>query len=242
MTLRATCPIYSDDRIVVLGDSITAEYPLADPTNPYNGWYHPYLQGALDPGTVSSAGFGGRDAKPVWLNSGVGGQATVGALADLAALVTDKNPTVVIIELGVNDVDTSVSDANFTTRYQGIVDGIQAVNGSGVRFVMLSILVYGELHTSGAWGANSHDTDIAAKNAIIATIAAAEGQTYVDLRTPLLAWEVANNPANVATGKFCYDAVTGVHPTFPLVNGASTLDARVLMGQWVAPQMVRARR
>lgn len=233
----ALLPVYQDDVVVFLGDSITSDVSLA-----LNGWQHPYFEGYLSAGTFSGGRPGGKATTPTFINSGIGGQTAAGALASLTSLVTAYSPKLVVIELGVNDEFTGVSDGNFTTSYQAIISGIRTANGTSVRFLCLSILALGEKHTGGAWGANPYDAGILSKNAIIKSSCEAVGGVYADTRTPLLAWEIANNPSNDQTLHFCYDPVDasngglGVHPTWPGVIApvSSTFDARVLVGQWAA--------
>lgn len=263
MPLLDICPVYQTDTIVMAGDSISHDYAgLA----PFNGFHHAWLEKVIGARRSSRQGTGNliRAAKgiPRFIDGSVGGQTSAGLLANLAPLVTDNNPDIVVIEIGVNDVFSSVSDAVFAANIHDIVLGIKAwaalqTNkpygiGAGweCRIVIGSILCFGEKWTDNMvdveWGHNPLDSDILAKNAILLAEATAEGCTYVDVRSKLLSVLPTYNPANNYTLGFCYDPVTaanggyGVHPSYPDAPEPPSIhirDARVLMGQWYAEKM-----
>jgi hypothetical protein len=198
-------PIRSTDTVVVLGDSITVAT-----------WY-----------TGLSV-----TAPATWLNSGSSGLIAADAVGSIATLVVNKAPTVGIIQIGVNDAIAATDAISFRMNYQIIVNTFRRLVGN--KFIGVSILCDGEKQTAGAWSGNDYDVQIAAKNAIMQDIVEKGGGAWADVRTNLLAWEIANNALNASGHVFCWDD-PGIHPTYPTapdpVNG--TFDARLLMSTWV---------
>jgi hypothetical protein len=81
----------------------------------------------------------------------------------------------------------------------------------------VSCFCLGELHTGNAWGSNVADAEILsvdnAKQSEVALHPA--NAVYVDYRAPLLAAEIANNPANDIGGHYVFLEGNNVHPTLP---------------------------
>jgi acyl-CoA thioesterase-1 len=101
----------STPSIVVLGDSISAEYGLARDT----GWV------ALLRQQLAQAHFNYSVA-----NASISGDTTSGGLARLPATLARLKPKVVIVELGANDAPTT------ETNLRAIIDKSQAINAKVV--------------------------------------------------------------------------------------------------------------
>ena len=128
-----TTPAAPADTLLIVGDSLSAEYGLKRGT----GWV-PLLEKQLS-----------ADKKNVKVvNASISGDTTSGGRSRLPALLTQHKPTVVVIELGGNDalrgLPLDMTEANLLTM-------TQAAKKSGARVLLLGMQVppnYG-----GAYGA-----------------------------------------------------------------------------------------
>jgi lysophospholipase L1-like esterase len=160
------------------------------------------------------------------VNTGVAGNQTADIAAAVSARITNYNPDVITILIGINDIFNSINPATTQANYTSILTQIRSWSSS-VRIVLVSVLVYGEHWASGPlrWGPNTPDLDagINSLNATIQGLAATYNCTYIDMRTPLLTWESLNNTPEpgVHDGPF---AGGGPHPTIPA--------GEILMGNW----------
>jgi len=196
-----------DDRVVFVGDSNTA-----------NGYY------AEAGGLIDQLGPLGDSLTIV--NSGVGGNKIADIEADVAARITDHNPDVVVLWVGVNDASAGTLAAAFRADHDSTLAQILAWDPT-VQIVCVSILLSGELWSSvgPAFAGNAFDAAIDALNVEIAASAAAAGVTYVDIRTPGALYESQVNlpePGNTL-GFLTND---GLH-----VFGVG----EVLVGTWIFP-------
>ena len=107
----------STPSIVVLGDSISAEYGLARDT----GWV------ALLRQQLAQAHFNYSVA-----NASISGDTTSGGLARLPATLARLKPKVVIVELGANDALRGVPLATTETNLRAIIDKSQTINAKVV--------------------------------------------------------------------------------------------------------------
>jgi lysophospholipase L1-like esterase len=211
MTIKAT------DKVVVCGDSITAAT-----------WYRDLItMSGAGTDIGNSPGRGGyyKHADPAppsgnWINSGVGGNVAGDIAAAVAARISNYAAQCLILEVGINDVLLSVSDATFSTNYNSIGDQALAAQPS-LKIICVPIFMDGEDTP------NIADANVNAKNAIIAATAARIGGTYADVRTPAVAWEVANNPGHAFSGFLTDD---GVHPSTPL--------GKLMFSTWVRPYII----
>jgi GDSL-like Lipase/Acylhydrolase family len=116
---------------------------------------------------------------------------------------------VIVLEIGINDVfdifSATETIGQFITAYTAILSGILGRN-PGARIVCVSCMCSGELWlTSGpSWDpSNPWDTQLIQVNNAIQTIIAGLANPnviYLDIRAPLLAWEVTHNPQPPAAG------------------------------------------
>ncbi|HCN90690.1 MAG TPA: arylesterase, partial [Oxalobacteraceae bacterium] len=101
LTMAATSAYSASKTVLVLGDSLSAEYGLARGT----GWLS-LLQKRLQTEKVNAE----------FVNASISGETTSGGKSRLDALLAQQHPAVVIIELGANDglrgLSLAASEAN----------------------------------------------------------------------------------------------------------------------------------
>jgi lysophospholipase L1-like esterase len=169
--------------------------------------------------------------------SGVSGNKAADILSDgIPARITNFNPDVVVLEIGVNDAGGGTNPATFQTQYASIVSQVLAWK-STTQILCMGIACYYEQWQAGpAWGPNIFDSaiDTGINPAIQAVVTANLANcTYVDLRTPCLAAEVTfNSPApGITDGIVCNGAP---HPSTYLTPTAAG-SGMVLWGGWTFP-------
>ena len=146
--------------------------------------------------------------------------ATSAALAGfLPAHVINELPAsivspVVLVEIGINNA-LQIRDG--VSTLQDFIDGLNSIVSlfttpwPAARFIMCSCLCYQETWATGpTWAGTGLEPHIADVNTAIQAKVTALGSkaVYADWRTPLLAWEVINNPNKDASG---HATVDGVH-------------------------------
>ena len=120
--------------------------------------------------------------------------------------VLNKNPDVVVVWVGVNDVwhkslmGTGTDYDKFGIFYDAVVKKIQAV---GAKVVVVTPAVIGERNDFS----NSQDGDLNQYSNWIRKYAAANQLGLVDLRKSFHDYSVANNPENKESGILTYDRV-----------------------------------
>ena len=119
--------------ILVLGDSLSAEYGLARGT----GWVH-LLEQRLE-----------KDKSP-WavFNASISGETSSGGISRLPSLLTQKQPGIVMIELGANDALRGLPIAQTETNLRRM---IQMSKKSGARVLLFGIQIptnYGQSYTT----------------------------------------------------------------------------------------------
>src|SRR5262249_32346209 len=119
----------SNDRVVFLGDSIT--YLGAKDPSVGNPWFLVLQQ------DVENA-IGGNIRL---FNSGVGGYTTTKGLVNFNQLVLSLNPTVCVIWLGINDIDSFTPPL---TTNQNIEAMISLCTSRGIKVVLVSPMAHGE--------------------------------------------------------------------------------------------------
>lgn len=199
------------DKGVMWGDSITA-----------GGWYLPLIaMGATASDIGNAPGRGGYYQKnnppPVtWIQSGGVGNTAADIDASVAARLTVYAAQFAFGEWGINDILLATSDVSFAASNNSAWDKALLAQPT-LKVACCSIFCDQENIP------NSTEANIDAKNAIMAATMARVGGTFVDVRTPLLAWELINNPAHDPSGHLTVD---GIHP--------NTL-GNFLWSQWAYP-------
>lgn len=118
--------------IVVLGDSLSAEYGLARGT----GWV-PLLEKKLRADTSSHT----------VANASISGDTTSGGLSRLPSMLSKDKPSIVVIELGGNDALRGLSLAATETNLRSMIDMIKK---TGAQVVLLGMQIppnYGPYYT-----------------------------------------------------------------------------------------------
>ena len=158
------------------------------------------------------------DTRPTWVSSGISGNTAADIEGNVAGRITNYNPTMLILEVGVNDAYQAIANATFTTKYTSIITQSRAAIPT-LKIVCVGILCKGEDWPTGANAYDTVATGIDPKNVIIQDIAAANTATYVDVRTPWLAYVTDANTAHAASGFWTSD---DVHPNQTGKIGMST--------------------
>ncbi len=119
-------------RILVLGDSISAEYGIPAGT----GWVN-LLQDNLKKNNYPFALF----------NSSISGETSAGGKVRIANLLQQHQPTIVILELGAND---ALRGFPLNTSYQNLLQIIQMSKSKGAQVLILGMRIpsnYGPEYT-----------------------------------------------------------------------------------------------
>jgi lysophospholipase L1-like esterase len=149
------------------------------------------------------------------INSGHFGDKVADLASQVAPRITNYNPQVIVILIGVNDIGVT-SPSSFSASYASLLAQIQAWNPA-VPVICLSIFTFGEQWTSPplAWSAASA-IQCVQFNVLIQAACSAAGVPYIDINTPLLTWESLNNlpMPGVVSGLMTQSALpAGIHPT-----------------------------
>lgn len=143
------------------------------------------------------------------MGAGVSGNKVYDLYLRLESDVLDKNPDVVVIYVGVNDVwhkstsGTGTDADKFEKFYRAIIKKIQDKN---CKVIVCTPALIGEKND---WS-NQQDGDLNKYSNIIRNIAQSLSLPLVDLRKAATNYLLSNNPSNVAKGIITTD---GVHLT-----------------------------
>lgn len=119
----AAAPGSPPKRILVLGDSLSAEYGLARGS----GWVQ-LLQNRIDeqaPGHTV-------------INSSISGETTIGGLSRLPALLAEHDPDIVILELGGND---ALRGLQLGTTENNLRDMARAARAAGAQVIVVGMQI-----------------------------------------------------------------------------------------------------
>jgi lysophospholipase L1-like esterase len=184
------------ERIVFLGDSITAAGARPDD-------YITLIRQALD------AFEGGAGIETI--GAGISGNKVNNLQARLQKDVLDREPTIVFIYIGINDVwhwkrNQAGVLAGGTTEEAfeaGLKEIIGRITAAGARVFLCTPTVIGEKVEGG----NDRDPMLDAYSDISRRVAAETKSQLVDLRAAFIAYLQANNPENKDRGILTRDAV-----------------------------------
>ncbi|MES2339286.1 MAG: GDSL-type esterase/lipase family protein [Pseudomonadota bacterium] len=240
-------PVSAGTKIVVVGDSITFQGWFSDTESLVGGTgllvnqLIPPLRGArpgvlagnastlaagAQIGRVGSVTGGGQVAA---INSGISQNKVADIEAAIPARITNYNPAVVIVEVGVNDnrgLNSGIPTplATFRTSYDNVLATTLSTLPS-VRIVCVSILLIQEHWATGPppiFSGNPYDVpsgggftpSITEYNTEIQGSCVAHGGTFIDVRTPAaLAESTMNTPAPGAVDGVLTGAADGIHPS-----------------------------
>jgi isoamyl acetate esterase len=140
------------------------------------------------------------------VGAGIGGNKVYDLYLRMEEDVLSKEPDVVVIYVGINDVwhksssGTGTDKAKFEKFYIAIIKKLQAKN---IRVVLCTPTVIGELKNN----TNQQDGDLNAYSEIIRRIAVENDCGLIDLRNAFLEYENANNAENKESGILTTDRV-----------------------------------
>ena len=141
-----------------------------------------------------------------FIGAGIGGNKVYDLYLRMDSDVLAKNPDVVIIYIGVNDVwhksssGTGTDADKFEKFYQAIIDKLKAKN---IKIILSTPAAIGEKTDFS----NPQDGDMNEYSNIIRRIASRNNLALVDLRKAFLGYDLKNNPANKDRGILTTDRV-----------------------------------
>ena len=193
---EASQPLKKDDRIVFLGDSITAAA------------VKPQGFITLITNAITAAH---PDLGIETFGAGISGNKVPNLQKRLEKDVLSKKPTIVFIYIGINDVwhwkkNKEGEMAGGTTKEvfeSGLKEIIGKINDAGARVIMCTPTVIGEKPD----GSNERDAMLEEYAAISRKVAADTDSQLVDLRKAFLDHLKANNPDNLGKGILTGDGV-----------------------------------
>jgi lysophospholipase L1-like esterase len=190
------------DHIIFLGDSITA---YADA---------PYSWVGMVRAKVTAAH---PDFNLRVLNAGVSGNTVADLQARLQADVLAKQPTIVFIYIGINDV---WKNATTKEKYEaGLKDMIAKIKQAGARVIVASPSVIGEK----TGGGNELDAKLDEYAAICRKVATDTGSQFCDIRKAFVDHLQAHNKDNKESGILTTDRVHVSEMSTCLVLAASKI-------------------
>lgn len=138
--------------------------------------------------------------------AGIGGNKVYDLYLRMEDDVLAKNPDMVFIYIGVNDVwhkatsGTGTDPDKFEKFYQAIIKKLKDRN---IKVVLCTPATIGEKNDNS----NQQDGDLNQYSKIIRDLAAKNNLAVIDLRKLFVAYNVANNPENKAKGILTTDGV-----------------------------------
>jgi lysophospholipase L1-like esterase len=148
----------------------------------------------------------GAGDKYEFIGAGIGGNKVYDLYLRMESDVLAKNPDVVIIYIGVNDVwhkstsGTGTDADKFEKFYQAIIDKLKAKN---IKVILSTPAAIGEKTDFS----NPQDGDMNEYSNIIRRIASKNNLPLVDLRKTFLEYDLKNNPENKDRGILTTDRV-----------------------------------
>jgi lysophospholipase L1-like esterase len=187
LAFRADKPL----KVIFFGDSITQ-------AGVRPGGYITRMQDALQQQ--------GRQAQYELVGAGIGGNKIYDLYLRLEDDVLSKQPDVVVLYVGVNDVwhkasfGTGTDADKFERFYTALITKIQK---TGARVILCTPAVIGERTDFS----NQQDGDLNRYAQIIRNLATKQSVPLVDLRQEFLAYNLKNNPENRESGILTTDRV-----------------------------------
>ena len=178
-------------KVVFFGDSITQ-------MGVNNGGYIWRMQQMLEQKKLSN--------QYELIGAGIGGNKVYDLYLRMETDVLDKNPDIVFIYIGVNDVwhkatsQTGTDYDKFGKFYTAIINKLKAKN---IEVILVTPAGIGELKGN----ANPQDADLNKYSDAIRQLATTHQLKLVDLRAFWQSYNEANNPNNQEKGQLSYDRV-----------------------------------
>ena len=148
----------------------------------------------------------GQSERFEWIGAGIGGNKVYDLYLRLQKDVLDKQPDVVVIYIGVNDVwhktshGTGTDADKFEKFYRALIDQIKK---AGTQIILCTPAVIGEKTDFS----NPQDGDLNEYSKIIRRIAADQQLQLIDLRKAFLEYNLTHNKENKDRGILTYDRV-----------------------------------
>ena len=185
-----TVQLQKDDRIIFLGDSITQAGVLP------NG-YVTLVKKAIKRAYP--------ELKVKVIGAGISGHKVPDCQQRLYRDVLKKNPTIVVIYIGINDVwhwewNDGTTKADFES---GLHDLIYQIKAKGARVILCTPTVIGEKTD----GSNQFDPMLEEYAGISRKVADETRTIMLDLRKEFMNYLIKNNPDNKSEGVFTKDSV-----------------------------------
>lgn len=181
----ATITLKKGDKIIFLGDSLTA-LAVKDKNVPEGKGYVPLVREALkDKGVEVDA-------------VATGGHRVPNLLARVDKDVLSKKPTIVVIQIGVNDAGGGVTPEKFKEQLEELIGRLEK---GGARVVLCSCTCRIEGYNPD----NATDKKLDALADVARSIAREKKLPLNDLRKAFIDYWKKNNPDNKAKGFLTYD-------------------------------------
>lgn len=181
--------VRDNDRIVFLGDSITEQ---GDKPNGYVAMIRDSL-------SIRYTGI-------AVIGAGVSGNKITDLQQRVDRDVIAKNPTLVVVHIGINDVWHFMSNGNGTPKEKfeaGLLDVISRIQKAGARVILCTPSVVGEKHR----GENQLDAQLDKYSDISRSVAKEMGVKLLDLRRIFFDYLATHNSSNVDRGILTIDSV-----------------------------------
>jgi len=173
------------DRIIFFGDSLTA-FAIKDPHVPDGKGYVQIVRAALkDRGVEVDA-------------VATGGHKVTDLLKRVDQDVISNKPTIVVIQIGVNDASAGVTPKLFKAQLEELIGKLQK---GGAQVIQCTCTCRIEGYNPD----NFMDKKLDALAEVARTIAKEKGLPLVDLRQAFIDYWKANNPENKPKGFLTYD-------------------------------------
>jgi len=184
---QKTVPLKNGDKIIFFGDSLTA-LAVKDKRVPEGKGYVPVVREALK-------------AKGVEVDAvATGGHKVTDLLKRVDADVIGKKPTIVVIQIGVNDASANVSPEAFKAQLEELIDKLQK---GGAQVIQCTCTCRIEGYDPANEKGMDRKLDALAETA--RTIAREKKLPLVDLRAAFIEYWKKNNPENKPNGFLTYD-------------------------------------
>jgi lysophospholipase L1-like esterase len=201
---RATVPVHNGQKVVFVGDSITAfgwmsvsggltdQINAALPSRMTRNYATVSGTRAVSTGTAATVSLVTLAPTPITVvNSGVAGQACADIAAAVASRITNYNPDVVVIECGING--ENVPPSQMAADYASILSQVRAWSAT-VPIACVSILGFFEQWVPGPPPASTPGNDVSPFNvALKGSCDAVAGTTWIDNYTPFYLYESTHN-------------------------------------------------
>jgi lysophospholipase L1-like esterase len=186
----ATLKLQKGDFIIFFGDSLTQ---LAGQEAPKEHVTKGYVRSVREKLQETHKDL---DVKVDWVATG--GHKVTDLLKRVDKDVIDKKPTIVFIQIGVNDANAGVTAETFKSQLEELIGRLQK---GGARVVLCSLTSLGEKND----GTNKIDKKLDELAEVARTVAREQKIPLNDLRQAFVDYWKKQNPDNKASGILTYD-------------------------------------